>query len=190
MINLLDILDLRLKVTQISNDIPDILISKILDDEIFDNMIKGGDILYIIERCFHHLKLDKYSFEEIEIWASERINQLIRLSRFEYNDNEKLILFKYLFYKYCLTGNDITLEKLDIYVKDIDNILSIQINEKNGIWVAKEELRLVVLQMFAMNIFEDKYINFLENQLFIARANSEERQRLSDQYLNITVNSN
>lgn len=184
MVDILDFLELAIPISQAEDDIPDSLFLKIFNNSAFESADKGADILYILIRCFHHINFKDLNDEEIQNWINKKIEQLVRLSKFEYTNEDKIILNKYVYYEYYFNNVEIY-NRLDEFVTDIDNVLSISINAKNGIWLAKEELRLAILRIFSMNIISDKYINFLTNQLMIAKANQEVRERLLSKYSDI-----
>lgn len=187
MINFLDILTLQLSLRNIPKPIDDNLIKQIISNEEFDKFNgEGYDILYLIGKTFFNVVDETISQEELKNWCENYIDQIRRLSKFNYNDNEILLYKKYFYYKLILIinrNNFFSEESRQEIIDDIKNLLSIQIVKENGAWIVKEELRILLLQIMTDTTSEDKYQTVVQN-LEIAKSNSIKLRKKIDTTIN------
>lgn len=174
--NGLDILELK-TLMQGKEKIPNNLIKNIISDKIFTTVSFPVDILYTIEKCFFPRITDvsKKTLDELEEYIDNVIDQMVSLSSFNYSDNEILIYKKYTFYKVIAISPIVDYKN---YILDIENILSMPINEYNGTWIAKENLRLILLNLYTQSQEFNISIEKIKQQITIARAVDEKRRKL------------
>lgn len=174
--NGLDILELR-TLMQGKEIIPDNLIQKIISDAAFASVPFPIDILYVIEKCFFPKIADASSetLQEVKEYIDNTIDQIARLSSFSYSNNELLIYKKYLFYK-VISAYPIT--DYENCILDIENILSMPTNEQSGAWIAKENLRIILLNIYAQSQTFNTSIEKIKQQIAIAKAVDKKRKQL------------
>lgn len=174
--NGLDILELR-TLMQGKEKIPNNLIKNIISDKVFTTVSFPVDILYIIEKCFFPRITDasQKTLDELEEYIDNVIDQIVSLSSFNYSDNEILIYKKYIFYKILTISPIIDYKN---YISEIEDILLIPVNEYNGAWIAKENLRLILLNLYTQSQAFNVSIEKIKQQITIARAVDEKRKKL------------
>lgn len=178
--NNLDILEYRILVSNLDM-VPNSLLSTIIQDHQFLNFDFGIDILYLIERGISpSITKSSIDLDNLYNYLSEIIDRAINYSSFNYSTEEILIYKKYFYYKLIsLSILNIPRENYNIFIKDIENLLTIQINGQSGAWIAKENLRLVLLNFYS----SEGFVNGIETskikeQLTIARSNDDKRRKL------------
>ena len=186
MINFLDFLSLHLQMVQLSDNIPDNLITPILYDTQFEPLNYDYDILFIIDKIGivnSEIEINK-SIEEIEIWINNFINQLSSLSKHQYSETELLILKKCLFYKLIfkyrlLTSKIANKTKKKQYIDEMLSIINLQINDNTSAWLAKEKIRTFFLKIFLTDgMMMQDYMNDIMEQLNIAQNNESKKDEL------------
>lgn len=194
MINYLDMLELQLQVIQLSDNIPDNLISNIINDDQFEIYNYDYDIMYIFESAIFNRRIDiNNNFNKLEEWSNNLTSQIGRLSQHNYSNDELLIFKKLLYYKLILNNStgDIMVNKKLItnFIQDIIEVLSsINISEETSCWLAKEKLRLVLLEIYSKNIdMLTSNPKMVSEQLNIARANEKKVKELFNIIIGIKI---
>lgn len=178
MFNRLDFIELKTLIAnqqEISND----LIKKVILDSDFQNLDFGADILYIIERC--NIIITVNNIEQTQNYINTLIDQMNLISTFSYTDNEVLLFKKYMFYKY-LSFQTLDTANIEKSITDLETLLSIPINKNynTSAWLAKENLRLILLEIYANSINIVNYKDQILTQLEIARGVSMQREELEN----------
>lgn len=175
MISYLDLLDLKIRVVRLDPNIPDSIITKILNDEQFNNFDFGMDIYYILSRSYINIEnTNKTQQADIEQWVSNFVDQLRRLSNFTYTDDEILLYKKYFYY------NTVSrVSNLGQNFEEILSLLSIPVSKNGMAWLAKENLRIAFLTgcSFALKSVN---LNIIQEQLTIARSAVEHKKELEE----------
>ena len=173
-------LELQLQVIQLSDNISDNLISNIINDDQFEIYNYDYDIMYIFESSIFNRRIEfNNNFNKIEEWSNNLTSQIGRLSQHNYSNDELLIFKKLLYYKLILNNSngDIMANKKLItnFIQDImETLSSVNILEKTSCWLAKEKLRLVLLELCSKNTdILIPHSKMISEQLNIARANEE-----------------
>lgn len=178
--NRIDILEMKINIAE--QKIPDnSLIQKIIFDELLQKMnCYGLDILFIIERCNTPIT-SNIDEKKLYNYINDLINKIAELSENQYSENELLLFKKYIFYKLATTYLDMA-EKREQFIKDIENVITIPTAPDTAIWYAKENLRLILLDLYtSFGLFD---IDRAKELLEIVKANNTKRQRFVIDVLN------
>lgn len=199
MINLVDVIELKLQVkqngyNQLSND----LINNIINNESFDNMPKNFAVYYLTEQ----LANSNYYFpiSDIDTLRNDLTNFLENISEIltdHLTENEQKLFKNLMFVQYLFRFyNSFSDISLVTYLEEIENILSIfEVNNinKDGNFLARESLKVGLLRLYDImlntnsddNSYDIKTINLINN----IRQNLEDKQELETIFYKIEVNS-
>lgn len=169
--NKVDILEMKLNIAELNIPSDDLIKKIIFNNSLTKFDCYGLDILFIIERCNIPLAVN-INATFLEEYVNNLINKIAELSNNNYSENELLLFKKYLFYKWAFSYIDIS-EKKAQFINDIENVLSIQIVQDNAVWMVKENLRLILLDLYT--IFDTFDINKAKELLIIVKSNNEKR---------------
>ncbi len=183
--NNLDILEFKILLANLDT-IPNSLLSAIIQDPQFLNFDFGIDILYLIERGMSpSIIKSSTDLDNFYTYLDDIIDRALHYSSFQYSNEEILIYKKYFYYK-IISSSIINIQKdkrID-FLSDMENILSIQVNTNSGAWIAKENLRLILLNFYTSEILTDTLITKIKNHLTIAKGNDLKRKELIENTLN------
>ncbi len=189
----LDIFNLRLKITEFSEEIEDNDIIPIIYDEQFALLKYDFDILYIIEKISvpNALVMNKTA-DDIKIWVNNFITQISNLSKHTYTEDEIILFETYYFYRILFDNATTYINQNTVsdYIDDITNILSKSFDENSSSWLAKECLRIVLLRIYSMSaVALQNNMDTIKSQLKISQQNANKKDSMQLILNKISYNS-
>lgn len=197
MINIIDVIELKLQVKQngyrqLSNN----LINNIINNESFDNMPKNFAVYYLAEQLassnYYFPISDIDVLEEDLTYFIANISEILTQHLTE--DEQKLfknLMFVQYIFRFYNSFSDIS---LITYIEKIERVLLAfdTYTNQDGNFLARENLKMGLLRLYdiILNISEDNsYDNKMSNLINNIRENLENKQNLESIINKIEVNS-